>query len=63
MKAFRLEPGNQVKEPENGGIIDSDGEVLARGKGTYMYGQQKDIMEYNSIEMRVDKGLATIFSP
>lgn len=63
MTAFRLEPGNQVEEPENGGIIDSDGEVLTRGKGTYLYGKQDDIMDYSSIEMQVDEGLATIFSP
>ncbi|KAK1260891.1 Sphingosine kinase 2 [Acorus gramineus] len=35
VKAFRLEPGSRAGNPKKGGIIDSDGEVIARGKGTY----------------------------
>lgn len=62
MKAFRLEPGQRVGEPSKGGIIDSDGEVLARGEGTYMCGQSS-LMAYDPIQMTVDKGLATMFSP
>lgn len=62
VKAFRLEPGQRVGEPSKGGIIDSDGEVLARGEGTYMCGQSS-LMAYDPIQMTVDKGLATMFSP
>lgn len=64
MKAFRLEPGQRVGNPARGGIIDSDGEVIARGEGTYECDQQDDLMAYGPpIHMTVDKGLATIYSP
>jgi len=65
VKAFRLEPGQLVGNPTKGGIIDSDGEVLARGDGTYKCHQRAgDLMTYGPpIDMFVDKGLATIFSP
>ncbi|KAJ0966014.1 hypothetical protein J5N97_027152 [Dioscorea zingiberensis] len=64
VKAFHLKPGQRVGNPGKGGIIDSDGEVIARGEGTYGYGQQGDLMAYGPpIHMTVDKGLATIFSP
>lgn len=62
MKAFRLEPGQRVGEPTKGGIIDSDGEVLARGERTYKC-EQVAMMAYGPIQMTVDKGLATLFSP
>ncbi|CAA7409198.1 unnamed protein product [Spirodela intermedia] len=64
VKAFRLEPGQRVNDPGKGGIIDSDGEVLARGSGTYRSGKHKDPMAYGlPIKMTVDQGLATIFAP
>ncbi|KAH7662346.1 sphingosine kinase protein [Dioscorea alata] len=64
VKAFRLEPGQRVGNPARGGIIDSDGEVIARGEGTYECDQQDDLMAYGPpIHMTVDKGLATIYSP
>ncbi|XP_058073178.1 sphingosine kinase 1-like [Magnolia sinica] len=62
VKAFRLEPGQQAGDPTKGGIIDSDGEVLARGEGTYK-SEQRDLMDYGPIQMTVDKGLASLFSP
>ncbi|KAF8391407.1 hypothetical protein HHK36_023711 [Tetracentron sinense] len=62
VKAFILEPGQRLEDPTKGGIIDSDGEVLARGEGTYKC-EQKDLMTYGTIQMTVDKGLATLFSP
>ncbi|RRT53179.1 hypothetical protein B296_00047635 [Ensete ventricosum] len=36
VKAFRLEPGKQVGHPTKGGIIDSDGEVIARGDDVHL---------------------------
>ncbi|KAM0943936.1 putative sphingosine kinase [Dioscorea sansibarensis] len=65
VKAFRLRPGQRVGNPGKGGIIDSDGEVIARGEGTYECSQQeRELMTYGPpIQMTVDKGLATIFSP
>ena len=64
VKAFRLEPGQRVNDPEKGGIIDSDGEVLARWNDTCQSGQQKDLMRYGPpITLTIDQGLATIFSP
>ncbi|KAL0916989.1 hypothetical protein M5K25_014545 [Dendrobium thyrsiflorum] len=64
VKAFRLVPGNRVENPEKGGIIDVDGEVIARGEGTYMHGKKRDLMVYGSpIQLIVDQGLATIFTP
>ncbi|KAF8413970.1 hypothetical protein HHK36_001967 [Tetracentron sinense] len=62
VKAFILEPGQRSEDPMKGGIIDSDGEVLARGEGTYKC-EQKDLMAYETIQMTVDQGLATLFSP
>lgn len=62
MKAFILEPGPRTKEPTKEGIIDSDGEVLARGKGTYKC-DQKAPMAYDKLQMAVHQGLATLFSP
>lgn len=64
VKAFKLEPGQRVNDPGKGGIIDADGEVLARGSGTYRSGKQSDPMAYGPpIRMTVDQGLATIFAP
>ncbi|XP_020095212.1 sphingosine kinase 1-like [Ananas comosus] len=64
VKAFRLEPGQRMEDPTNGGVIDSDGEVIARGDKSHHRNQQKYLMAYGPpIEMTIDKGLATIFSP
>ncbi|XP_062161641.1 sphingosine kinase 2 isoform X2 [Alnus glutinosa] len=62
VKAFILEPGPQTEDPTKEGIIDSDGEVLARGKGTYKC-DQKAPMAYDKLQITVDQGLATLFSP
>ncbi|KAG0497117.1 hypothetical protein HPP92_001808 [Vanilla planifolia] len=64
VKAFKLFPGNRVDEPKKGGIVDVDGEVIARGEGTYASGQDADLMAYGPpIEVTVDQGLAMVFSP
>ncbi|KAJ6827342.1 sphingosine kinase 1-like isoform X1 [Iris pallida] len=63
VKAFKLAPGQRVGSPTKGGIIDSDGEVLARGEGTYQCHQREDLMSYGPIQMTIDNGLATIFTP
>lgn len=63
MKAIRIEPGLRVGS-NKGGIIDSDGEVLARGDGPRAGGEPEHLMEYGPpIQLTVDRGLATIFSP
>ncbi|XP_021895121.1 sphingosine kinase 2-like, partial [Carica papaya] len=62
VKAFILEPGPCTEDPNREGIIDSDGEVLARGKGTYKF-VQKGIMSYDKLQITVEQGLATLFSP
>lgn len=63
VKAFRLTPGRRTGKSPEGGIIDVDGEVLARGEGTL--GQNDaTLMSYGpTIEVTVEKGLATIFCP
>ena len=62
VKAFILEPGPRTDDPAKGGIIDVDGEVLARGNGVYKY-EQKTLMVYDKLQITVDQGLATLFSP
>lgn len=62
VKAFSLQPGTRTNNLEKEGIIDSDGEVLARGKGTYK-SEQKTLMAYNKLQITVDQGLATLFTP
>ncbi|KAF6163272.1 hypothetical protein GIB67_025136 [Kingdonia uniflora] len=62
VKAFILEPGQRTGEPAKGGIIDSDGEVLARGEGTYKC-EQSNLMTYGPMHIIVDQGLATLYSP
>ncbi|MCD7473450.1 Sphingosine kinase 1 [Datura stramonium] len=62
VKAFVLEPGTQLDDPSKEGIIDVDGEVLARGKGTYK-SNHKTLMTYDKLHIKVDQGLATLFSP
>ncbi|OVA13886.1 Diacylglycerol kinase [Macleaya cordata] len=62
VKAFILEPGQRAGDPTKGGIIDSDGEVLARGEGTYKF-EQSELMTYGPLQITVDQGLATLFAP
>lgn len=62
VKALVLVPGERTEDPTKEGIIDSDGEVLARGKGTYKC-DQKSLMAYDRIQITVDQGLATLFAP
>nr|GEY46179.1 sphingosine kinase 2-like isoform X3 [Tanacetum cinerariifolium] len=62
VKALILEPGSRTSDPTKEGIIDSDGEVLARGKGTYKC-HIKSLMEYDKMQILVDRGLATLFTP
>ncbi|KAF5728644.1 sphingosine kinase 2 isoform X2 [Tripterygium wilfordii] len=62
VKAFVLEPGPRTDDPTKEGIIDADGEVLARGKETYKH-DQKALMSYDKLQIKIDQGLATVFSP
>ncbi|KAG0496231.1 hypothetical protein HPP92_000922 [Vanilla planifolia] len=62
VKAVKLVPGNRVGHPKKGGIVDVDGEVIARGEGTYVR-NGGDLMAYGPpIQLTVDQGLATVFS-
>lgn len=62
VKAFILQPGSRTNDPTKGGIIDVDGEVLARGKGTYKC-EEQTLMSYDKLLIKVDQGLATLFTP
>ncbi|KAH6790542.1 sphingosine kinase 1 [Perilla frutescens var. frutescens] len=62
VKAFILQPGPRADDPTKAGIIDVDGEVLARGKGAYRC-EEKTLMSYDKLLIEVDQGLATLFSP
>uniref|UniRef100_A0ACD5UZC2 Uncharacterized protein n=1 Tax=Avena sativa TaxID=4498 RepID=A0ACD5UZC2_AVESA len=64
VKALRIEPGLRVGSSTIGGIIDADGEVLARGDVTRSGDEPEHLMSYGApIQLTVDQGLATIFSP
>lgn len=63
VKAFRLDPGGQYKSDVQGGYIDVDGEIMARGRGS-VGDASKDLMSYGPpVEVSVRQGLATIFCP
>ncbi|XP_057512473.1 sphingosine kinase 1-like isoform X1 [Actinidia eriantha] len=62
VKAFVLEPGPRADDATKGGIIDADGEVLARGRGTYK-SDKNTLMTYDKLQITVDQGLATVFAP
>ncbi|KAK6149852.1 hypothetical protein DH2020_017377 [Rehmannia glutinosa] len=62
VKAFVLQPGSRIDDPTKAGIIDVDGEVLARGKGAYKC-EEKTLMSYDKLLIKVDQGLATLFAP
>jgi sphingosine kinase len=64
VKAIRIEPGTRIGSSTKGGIIDSDGEVLARGDVFGAGSEPEHLMAYGPpIQLTVDIGLATIFSP
>ncbi|KAL3740280.1 hypothetical protein ACJRO7_021542 [Eucalyptus globulus] len=56
VKAFVLEPGPRVDDPTKEGIIDTDGEVLAKGKGTFE-SKHKAIMAYDRLLITVDQAI------
>ncbi|XP_047938715.1 sphingosine kinase 1-like isoform X2 [Salvia hispanica] len=62
VKAFILQPGPRTDDPTKSGIIDVDGEVLARGSGAYKC-EEDTLMRYDRLLIRVDQGLATLFTP
>lgn len=62
VKEFVLEPGPRAEDPSKDGIIDIDGEVVARGRGTYKC-EETTLMAYDKLHIKMDQGLATIFSP
>ncbi|GJZ10079.1 hypothetical protein Tco_0544838 [Tanacetum coccineum] len=55
VKAVIMELGTCTYKVMKEGIIDSDGEVLARGKGTYK-SNLKSLMVYNKLQVVVDQG-------
>nr|BAK06536.1 predicted protein [Hordeum vulgare subsp. vulgare] len=64
VKSFRLSPGQLVEDPKRGGIVDVDGEVVARGEGTCGRNQDQDLMAYGpSVQLTVHQGLATVYCP
>uniref|UniRef100_A0A7N0V086 sphingosine kinase n=1 Tax=Kalanchoe fedtschenkoi TaxID=63787 RepID=A0A7N0V086_KALFE len=62
VKVLVLKPGPRTADSSKEGIIDSDGEVLARGAGTYK-AELKTPMSYDKLQITIDQGLATIFAP
>jgi len=64
VRSFQLSPGQLVENQKRGGIIDVDGEVIARGKGTYGKNEHRDVMAYgHPIQLTVHQALATIYCP
>ncbi|CAL4961046.1 unnamed protein product [Urochloa decumbens] len=64
VRAFKLSPGQLVENPKRGGIVDVDGEVIARGEGTYGKSQHQDVMAYGPhIQLTVHQALATVYCP
>ncbi|KAF3332973.1 sphingosine kinase 1-like isoform X1 [Carex littledalei] len=62
VKALQLEPGRRVGDSAMRGIIDMDGEVIARGDDAT--NQDPNLMDYGSpFLMKLDQGLATLFCP
>lgn len=63
VKAFRVDPGGHHGSSVQGGYIDIDGEILARGRDA-VGDASNDIMQYGPpVEVTVEQGLATIFCP
>lgn len=64
VRSFRLSPGQLVENPKRGGIIDVDGEVIARGEGTHGKSQDQDVMAYGPpIQLTMHRALATVYCP
>jgi len=64
VRSFKLSLGQLVENPKRGGIIDVDGEVIARGDGTYGKDRHQDMMAYGPpIQLTVHQALATIYGP
>ncbi|CAO2194899.1 unnamed protein product [Urochloa humidicola] len=64
VRACKLSPGQLVENPKRGGIIDVDGEVIARGEGAYGKSQHRDMMAYGPhIQLTVHQALATVYCP
>jgi sphingosine kinase len=62
VRSFRLSPGQLVENPRRGGILDVDGEVIARGEGTYGRKEHQDLMVYGpSVQMTVHQSLANVY--
>ncbi|KAJ3686929.1 hypothetical protein LUZ61_016093 [Rhynchospora tenuis] len=62
VKALKLEPGQRVGDRTMGGIIDMDGEAIARGDDAIHY--DPNWMDRGTpFLMKVDEGLATLFCP
>ncbi|KAJ0799029.1 putative sphingosine kinase [Helianthus annuus] len=55
VKAVILEPGSRTGDSTKEGIIDSDGEVLARGKGTYKC-HLNSLMRYDKLQIVLING-------
>ncbi|GAB2298723.1 hypothetical protein Dimus_032797 [Dionaea muscipula] len=62
VKSFILEPGQRTEDSTKGGIIDVDGEVLARGSQAYKC-ELKSLMAYDKLHIKIHQGFATLFSP
>lgn len=61
VKAFRLAPGGRAGGNEEGGYLDLDGEVLARGSGAHGNASGDPMLYGPVIQMTVEKALATMF--
>jgi sphingosine kinase len=63
VKAFRLSPGGQYASDKQGGYVDLDGEILARGQGSFGDASNDPMVYGPTIEVSVQQGLATLFCP
>ncbi|KAJ7560569.1 hypothetical protein O6H91_04G135600 [Diphasiastrum complanatum] len=63
VKAFRMTPGARTKGSVQGGYIDVDGEVIARGIGAEGDGSSDTMVYGPTIDISIQQGLATMFSP
>jgi hypothetical protein len=63
VKAFRLSPGGQNASDKQGGYVDLDGEILARGQGSFGDASNDPMVYGPTIEVSVQQGLATLFCP
>ncbi|CAK9218654.1 unnamed protein product [Sphagnum troendelagicum] len=63
VKAFRLSPGGQYASDKPGGYVDLDGEILARGQGSFGDASNDPMVYGPTIEVSVQQGLATLFCP